>query len=151
MFESPQTLTLNSLDVDAFDAAVCRELGLMRLRDFGSRRGNGGRSTLSTLSPQDVLTPRVLLKRAFGEGPKSDGDNSTQLGTNCGPSEIQLESLVCFLASRLRRLVLAPWLALSCESTLMFHVQPLEEFRRVNTAALFIASTCVMASRRMVG
>lgn len=49
---------------------------------------------MSTLSPQDMLTPRVLLKRAFGEGPPSDGDNSAQLGTNCGSSEIQLESLV---------------------------------------------------------
>lgn len=31
MFESPQSLPLNSLDVDAFDAAVSREPGLMRL------------------------------------------------------------------------------------------------------------------------
>lgn len=96
MFESPQSLLLNYLDLDAFDAVKLAENWAYCVSvTSGSRRGKA--STLSILSPWDMLAPRVLLKRAFGEGPPSDADNSAQLGTNCSSSKIQLELLVCFL------------------------------------------------------
>lgn len=68
MFESDHILPLNSLKVDAFDAAVSRERGLMRLRDFGSRRGKAGPPALFDFASARHVNCQSAFEESFWRG-----------------------------------------------------------------------------------